>query len=147
MSQRTWCEDGTLQRHLRTLRNLKCYKDLSVCSSRSVFMWDHRQRTVAADCEFKSDPWNYSRLYAAELISSYTVTRYRQSCHHNILTFWLVTLKVAHQFDVLFDAFKAFQFSAVINNFHRILENLREKRSGREEKRKPRWEYLLGISM
>lgn len=41
-----------------------------------------------------------------------------------ILTFWLVTLKVAHQFDVLFNVFEAFQFPIIVNNFHWVLNNL-----------------------
>lgn len=52
-----------------------------------------------------------------------------------ILTFRLVTLKVAHQFDVLFDVFKAFQFPTVVNDFHWVLKNLRRgwRRQWREK--------------
>lgn len=48
--------------------------------------------------------------------------------HHaisvQILTFRLVTLKVAHQFDVLVDVFEAFQLLTIVNDFHWILKNL-----------------------
>lgn len=55
------------------------------------------------------------------------VEKQATGCHAvsvQILTFRLVTLKVAHQFDVLVDVFKAFQFPTVVNDFHRVLENL-----------------------
>lgn len=48
-------------------------------------------------------------------------------CHAvsvQILTFRLVTLKVAHQFDVLVHVFEAFQLLTVVNDFHGVLENL-----------------------
>lgn len=58
------------------------------------------------------------------------VEKQATGCHAvsvQILTFRLVTLKVAHQFDVLVDVFKAFQFPTVVNDFHWVLENLVSK--------------------
>lgn len=55
------------------------------------------------------------------------VEKQATGCHAvsvQFLTFRLVTLKVAHQFDVLVDAFKAFQLPTVVNDFHGVLENL-----------------------
>lgn len=54
-----------------------------------------------------------------------------------ILTFWLVTLKVAHQFDVLVDVMEAFQLLTVVNNFHWVIKNLRWLRM--EEKVGKQW--------
>lgn len=74
--------------------------------------------------------------------------------HHaisvQILTFRLVTLKVAHQFDVLFDVFEAFQFLTIVNNFHRVLKNLwgikmEEKGGDNGEQRKTQIQILCHL--
>lgn len=49
---------------------------------------------------------------------------YNHAITVQILTFRLVTLKVAHQFDVLVNVFEAFQFPTVVNELHGVLQSL-----------------------
>lgn len=59
----------------------------------------------------------------------------RHAVSVQILTFRLVTLKVAHQFDVLVDVFEAFQLVIVVNDFHWVLENLVSRAGWKREGR------------
>lgn len=71
--------------------------------------------------------------------------------HHaisvQILTFRLVTLKVAHQFDVLVDVFEAFQLLTIVNDFHWVFKNLVRRicwrRGGQRVGRREKHNYIL----
>lgn len=70
--------------------------------------------------------------------------------HHaisvQILTFRLVTLKVAHQFDVLVDVFKAFQLLTIVKDFHWVLKDLWRRicwRRGKKQKNTIIFWFLL----
>lgn len=55
----------------------------------------------------------------------YRCLEYNHAITVQILTFRLVTLKVAHQFDVLLNVFEAFQLPTVVNDLHGVLQSLR----------------------
>lgn len=55
----------------------------------------------------------------------YRCLDYNHAITVQILTFRLVTLKVAHQFDVLLNVFEAFQLPTVVNDLHGVLQSLR----------------------